>query len=150
MTADDRWVPGHALILASTVLLTLGLWLAHRRQVWPPSVRRPLRLAAIATSLYVVEAAAHLGAVLDQDALVAGDAAPVAWTHVGLSSVLYPVTGWAIVYLAWHLGRASAGWRWALLGVGIVAGLAHALSVPLTILLPDAELQPRSSRAPRC
>ena len=140
MTADDSWVPGHTLIVVSTILLAIGLWSAYRRRVWPVGVRRALLLGAIAVSLYVVETFAHLGAVLDSDALAAGHAAPIAMTHVGLSSVLYPVTGWAIAMLAWSMARAWHGPRRYVVGIGVVAGLLHAMSVPLTIVMPDVEL----------
>lgn len=142
MTADDRWVPGHALIVLSTALLAVGLWMAFRQRVWPTRVQRTLGLAALAVSLYVVETVAHLAAAVDSDALASGDSAPVAFTHVGLSTVLYPVTGWALVFLTVAFGRVWTGWRRVVAGIGIVAGLMHAFSVPLTILLPDAELSP--------
>ena len=142
MTADERWVPGHSLIVVSTVLLAAGLWVAYRRDVWPVSVRRPLLIACVAVSLYVLETVAHLAAVLDSDALADGHAAPVAWTHVGLSALLYPIAGWAIAYLSWAIARVWHGWRRVLVGVGIVAGLLHAFSVPVTILFPDFEASP--------
>jgi hypothetical protein len=142
MTADDRWVPGHSLIVLSTVLLAAGLWWAFRTGAWPASVRRTLGLAAAAVTLYVVETVAHLAAAADAHALAHGDPAPVAMTHVGLSVVLYPVTGWAVVFLALAFGRAWRGWRRAVAAVGVLAGLLHAFSVPLTILFPDTEISP--------
>jgi hypothetical protein len=142
MTADDRWIPGHTLIVISTVLLAMGLWAAYRTRAWPSAVQRTLGLAAAAISLYVVETLAHLGAAADAEALAHGEAAPIAMTHIGLSVVLYPITGWAVVLLAWSFGRAWRGWRRVIAGVGIGSGLLHALSVPMTILLPDAELSP--------
>ena len=142
MTADERWVPGHALIALSTILLAAGLWWAWRTDAWPASVRRPLGIAAAAVSVYVVETFAHLLAVTDSEALAHGESAPVAMTHVGLSILLYPITGWAIVYLAWAFGRAWGGWRWAISVIGIASGLLQAFSVPATILFPDAEVSP--------
>lgn len=142
MTADSAWVPGHSLIVLSTVLLATGLWMAHRRRVWPTSVQRTLGFAAVAVSAYVVETVAHLAAVIDSDRLAAGDAAPVAFGHIGLASVLYPVTGWALVFLALAFGRVWRGWRRVVAVVGAVAGLLHAFSVPLTILFPDTEFTP--------
>jgi hypothetical protein len=140
MMADDRWIPGHTLIVISTVLLALGLWTAYRTRAWPSTVQRGLGLAAAAISLYVVETLAHLGAAADAEALAHGEAAPVAMTHIGLSVVLYPITGSAIVLLAWSFGRVWRGWRRVIAGLGIGSGLLHALSVPTTIVLPDAEL----------
>lgn len=142
MTAHPDWVPAHALVLVSAVLLTLGLWAARASGTWPMSTRRSLTVGAVATSVYVVEAVLHLAAVVDSHALAHGGAAPVAFTHVGLSIVLYPVTGLAIAGLALSYGRALGGWRRAVAAVGVVAGLAQAVSVPLTLVLPDAELSP--------
>ena len=48
MTADERWVPGHSIIVVSTLLLATGLWLAWRDRVWPERVQRTLGLAATA------------------------------------------------------------------------------------------------------
>lgn len=142
MTAADGWVPGHSLIVVSTFLLAAALWIAWRGRVWPTSVQRTLGPAATAISLYVVETIAHLAAVVDSEALADGHAAPVAFGHIGLAAVLYPVSGWALVFLAVAFGRAWTGWRRAITVVGVVAGLLHAFSVPCTILFPDAEMTP--------
>jgi len=142
MTADDAWVPAHSLIVVSTVLLALGLWTAYRQRVVPTSVQRTLGIAALAVSLYVVETVAHLAAVVDSDALADGHSAPLAFGHIGLASFLYPITGWALVFLALALGRAWSGWRRVVAVVGVVAGILHAFSVPLTILFPDTEFTP--------
>ena len=142
MTADESWVPGHTLVAVSTVLLALGLWAAVRSRAWPASVQRTLTIVAAIVSVYVIETLFHLAAVVDSEELAHGHAAPVAMTHIGLATVLYPVTGWAIVLLAWSFGRVWTGWRRGIALVGIVAGLAHAFSVPLTILFPRAELSP--------
>ena len=104
------------------------------------------RLALSAADLDLVQRETtrvfHLAAVVDSHALAHGGDAPVAFTHVGLSVVLYPITGLAIAGLALSYGRAFGGWRRVVAGVGIVAGLAQATSVPLTLVLPDAELSP--------
>lgn len=142
MTADERWIPGHSLIVASTVLLAAGLWWAWRRDVWPTEVRRTLGWASLAVSVYVVETVAHLGAVTDSDALAQGHSAPIAMTHVGLSIVLYPITGWAIALLAWSFGTAWGGWRRVIAAVGVVSGMLQAFSVPSTLLFPDTEISP--------
>lgn len=142
MTADERWVPGHSLIVVSTILLATGLWLAWRDRAWPERVQRTLAVGAAAVSLYFVETIAHLAAASDAHALAHGDAAPVAYTHVGLSIVLYPLTGIAVAALALAFARAQRGWRRGVVGLGVLAGTLHALSVPATLLLPDVELSP--------
>jgi hypothetical protein len=142
MTADDMWVPGHTLLVAGTVLLVVGLWMARRRQVWPQAADRPLAVAVVALSLYAVETVFHLAAVVDSHALHAGHAAPVAFTHLGLAAVLYPVSGLAVVYLAATLARIQGGLRRVVALVGVGGGLAHAVVVPLTFLSPDTEFTP--------
>jgi hypothetical protein len=139
MTADDQWVLGHAFIVVSTVLLALGLWTARRDLRWSPAVRRALGVAGVAVGLYVVETVAHLAAVVDADALAAGDAAPTAWTHIGLSAVLYPLSGWAVALLALAMARGASLPRKAVAGLGLLAAVVHAASVPLMLLLPDLE-----------
>ncbi len=142
MTADDAWVLSHSLLVVGFVLLAAGLWSAHRAGAWPDSTRKPLRIAAIAMSAYVVETVFHLAAVVDSDALAAGDAAPVAFTHLGLAAVLYPVSGLALAWLGVHVFR-SVGLPEKVFGViGVVGGLVHAISVPLTLLAPDLETTP--------
>jgi hypothetical protein len=141
MTADPSWVPAHSLIVVSTVLLAVGLTTAYRRKAWP-TAHKALGFAVVAVCLYVVETFFHLASAVDSHALHHGDAAPVAFTHVGLSVVLYPIAGIAIAYLA---GRQVATWRGArrITGLpGVVGGLLHAMSVPLTLALPDAEMTP--------
>ena len=142
MTADSRWVPGHTLLVIGTALLVTGFWTARRRQVWPRSVDRALMVATVALSLYAVETVFHLAAAVDSHALHHGDAAPIAFTHIGLASVLYPISGLAVIYLAVTLARAQSGVRRAVALIGVPAGLAHASSVPLTMLWPDVEFTP--------
>ncbi|RBY81072.1 hypothetical protein DQ239_00100 [Blastococcus sp. TF02-09] len=136
------WVPGHTLVVAGTVLLAVGLWLARRHGVWPPAAALPLAVAVGALSLYAVETVVHLAAVVDSDALHAGHDAPVAFTHLGLAAVLYPVSGLAVVYLAATLARLQIGLRRVVALVGVVGGLAHAVVVPLTFLSPDTGFTP--------
>lgn len=141
MTAHEHWVPGHALTTSATVLLVAGLWLASRLG-YPPRVLRALRVATVAFSLYAVETVFHLMSFVDSHALATGGAAPVAMTHLSLASVLYPVSGAALVHLAVALGREWSRPRRLVAALGVVAGTLHALSVPLVLLLPDTEITP--------
>ena len=100
MTSHDDWVLAHSFVVASTLLLATGLWLAYHYRSWPTSLHRALFGTASIVSAYVVETVFHLASAVDSDELHHGDAAPVAFTHVGLSIVLYPVTGFAIAYLS--------------------------------------------------
>lgn len=140
MASDDRWVLSHSLIVLSTVLLATGLWLAYRSRTWPSSTQRPLRLAAIAVSAYVVETVFHLAAKVDVESLREGDLAPIAFAHVGLSIVLYPISGLAIAYLAGRVLLTSGSPRWIAAVPGVAGGVLHALSVPLVLVFPDTEL----------
>jgi hypothetical protein len=142
MTADSLWVPGHALLVIGIVLLADGLWTARRRQVWPQAADRALLVTTVALVLYAVETVVHLAAALDSHALHHGDAAPIAFTHVGLGAVIYPISGLAVVYLSITLAKFQRGIRRAVVLIGVPAGLAHTVSVPLTLLFPDAELSP--------
>ncbi len=142
MTADPSWVPGHSLIAVGTFLMAVGLWGAWRTQAWPRA-GRVVAVAAVAVSVYVLETIAHLAAVVDSEELASGEAAPVAFTHLTMAAVLYPVTGVAVVALAVTLARRQ--WRGAAVALavpGVVGGVAHASAVPLTLLLPDAEITP--------
>lgn len=141
MTAHPDWVPAHIFVVLSTVLLAVGLVAAYRQNAWP-TAHRALGIAAPAVMLYVVETVFHLAAAVDSHALHNGDRAPVAFTHVGLSVLLYPVAGLAIAYLA---SRQVVTWRGPrrIIGLpGVVGGLMHALSVPLVLAFPDTELTP--------
>lgn len=142
MTAGDTWILSHTGVAIGTVLLAVGLWSAHRSGRWPLATHRALRVAAIAVSLYVVETVMHLAAWVDRDALAAGDPAPVAFSHLALAAVLYPVSGIALAVLAVRLGRTVTAGHKVLAAIGVLAGLAHAVSVPLTMLAPDLETTP--------
>lgn len=141
MTSHPDWVPAHLLIMLSTMLFAAGLLTAYRKGVWP-DVQPVLGIAAVAVTAYVIETAFHLAAAVDNHALHHGGATPVATTHIWLSVLLYPVTGLAVAYLGI---RQLAAWRGARRFVGLpaaVGGFAHAVVLPLTLALPDAELSP--------
>ena len=141
MTAHPDWVPTHSLLVLSAVLLAVGLATAHRANAWP-TARKALGVAALAVSLYVVETIFHLAAAVDSHELHHGEQAPVAYTHLGLALVLYPIAGLAIAYLA---SRQVMTWRGPrrLTGLpGVVGGVLHTAAVPLTLALPTAELTP--------
>ena len=141
MTAHEHWVPGHILTMVGAILLVVGLRLATRLE-WSARTVRALRIGSMVFALYVVETVAHLMSFVDSHALATGGSAPVAMTHVALATVLYPLSGAALVHLAVTLAREwPLPWRLVAV-VGVVAGVVHALSVPMTLLLPDAELSP--------
>jgi hypothetical protein len=140
MTADDAWVPGHALLALGVALLALGLWGARRSGRWPRA-DQALKVGVVAICLYLVEAVMHTAAAVDSEALAHGHSAPVAFTHLGLAAVLYPLSGIAIVWMAHAMGTDWGRLRF-LSVLGIVGGCVHAVSVPATLLLPDTETSP--------
>lgn len=142
MTSSDSWVFSHTMLALGTALLALGLWLGVRARSWPTSTRTALRMAAIGMSAYVVETLFHLASVVDSDALADGDAAPVAFTHVGLALFLYPLSGALFARLNVRLVRAVPFPEKFFGVLGVVAGVIHGASVPLTVVFPDAELTP--------
>jgi uncharacterized membrane protein YozB (DUF420 family) len=142
MASGDTWVLSHSLIALGTALLAAGLWLAVRHGSWPSATHRALRFAAIALSVYVVETIFHLATAVDVDALRDGEVAPVAFAHIALSVVLYPVSGLALAWLSVTLLRSVPFPHKLLAVAGLAGGLLHAVSVPLTLLFPDTELTP--------
>ena len=142
MTSSSTWVLSHTLITIGTALLAVGLIVAYRTRSWPSATRPALRIATIAMSLYVVETVFHLASVVDSDALADGDTAPVAFAHIGLALLLYPISGLTFAWMNIQLLRVVPLHVKVLGVVGVVAGLLHATSVPSTIVFPDAELSP--------
>lgn len=142
MTADPAWVPSHALILASVVLLTVGLLGARRDVLWPTRATSALRIAGVAMALYVVEAVFHLAAAVDSDRLAAGDFAPIAFAHIALAAVLYPVSGLAIIHLSWKLLPTMSLPQRTLAVAGMLGGFLHATVIPTTLIFGDLETSP--------
>lgn len=140
MMDDDAWVPAHAILLVATVLFAAGLWRVLRAGEWPARAVGALRVAAVAFALYSVEAFVHLIAFVDVDRLRDGDFAPVAFSHLALAAVLYPLSGLALASLAWRLLPTWSLPQRVFAVAGMVGGLFHAVSVPATMLLPDAEV----------
>lgn len=142
MTADPAWVPSHALLLVSVGLLTVGLVAVRREPGWPASAGSALRVAGAAMVLYTIEAAFHLAAVIDSDRLAAGEFAPIAFTHIALATVLYPVSGLAILFLAWKLLPTWTLPQRVFAVAGMVGGLLHATALPTTLLFSETETSP--------
>ncbi len=142
MTANDSWVPGHTLVAIGTALLALGLWSAWRQRAWPAQVLRALLVAAVAFALYTVETIVHTVAHVDSDALRTGDSAPVAYSHLGLAALLYPVSGLALAYVSVQIWKAGRTAHRVIAVVGVAGGLVHAVSVPLTLLFQDRDVSP--------
>jgi len=123
---DPLWIPAHALSLAGTAVLLIGMIAfvsSHttgnlgprelRREDTPLAITVPLTKGArraalwvaVATGLYVIQGIPHLVAFVDRDALLAGQATPFLYTYYGLSVVAYPLFGFSVATLAWLSGR---------------------------------------------
>ncbi len=142
MMSDDAWVPGHALIVLSTVLLAIGLALLYRVTPSTRPDRSALRFAHLAVAAYVGETVLHLFSYVDADRLRNGDFAPIAFAHIGLAAVLYPLSGLAVTLLAARWWRTWSVPARTFAAAGIVAGVLHGLSVPLTLTFGDVDTTP--------
>ncbi len=95
------WIPSHALILAGAIGYLIGLFgLARSPMPLSPGARKAAWVAAVGAVLFAVEGVFHLGAFLDEEAALAGNATPVLSTHLALSLVVYPLFSFAVAALA--------------------------------------------------
>lgn len=133
MLGDPAWVASHALMLAGFAALLLGLLLYLREDRPHGWARRWTRIAALATALQATEGALHTAAAVDRTNLVAGDPTPVLSAHLGLSVVIYPLFGLAMIGLIWAGARQrELGSPW-IAWLGILGAAAHGLSAPLVV-----------------
>jgi hypothetical protein len=109
MTSDDRWVVGHSLIVLSTVLLALGLWLARRHEAGHAVSGRRSRWRRAVSACTCSRRCSTSARVVDSDALHDGEALRSRSSTSGSSVVLYPLSGWAGRAAALRLGRAWGG-----------------------------------------
>jgi hypothetical protein len=140
MMDDGKWVPAHALLTVSMVLLAAGLVAARRRGVWPAAARL-LPFAILAAAVNTVEAVLHTVSVVDTDELAAGESPPIAVAHLVAAVIAYPMLGVAVAALAWKLMPSwSPGWR-AFSIIAMIGGIAYTLSTPLVVVarLGDAD-----------
>ena len=135
MTADTApWAIGHGLMTIGSALLVVGLVVIRRTGAWP-TAGPALPFVVAATVANTLELVLHTAAVLDHDRLAAGDWPPLTVVHLGLSLVTYPLFGAAIVLLAWRLLPAWPTPAKVIGVIGILAGIANALSTPLAIVV---------------
>jgi len=130
MMEQGAWVPSHLLLAAGYALLFAGLFVVRREGAWPIGSRL-LTFAVAVAALNLVEMLVHTAAFVDRQELAADESAPVAFTHLGLAAVAYPLLGIAVVLLALQLARVT--WLRALAVVGVIGGAANALAMILAI-----------------
>jgi hypothetical protein len=129
MMEQDAWVPSHSLMAVGMTLILVGLVVVRRGGTFPVTSRL-MTFALVAAALNVVEMVVHTMAFVDRQELAADEAAPIAFTHLGLALIAYPLLGVAVVLLALRLARESTLLRTVAV-IGVVGGAANALSVPL-------------------
>jgi hypothetical protein len=133
MLAHGNWVASHLWMLASLILLFVGLALWQRRLDLPAAARGWTRFALAAVALAVIEMAFHTAAVVDLDRLRAGDATPILTTHLLLAATVNPLMAVALAGLAWHgarLRRLGSHWiAWLVVVGGGLFGFASAYVV---------------------
>lgn len=137
MLAHPSWVPGHTLVTLGFAALLAGLVMLARAGTVPPSTRRWLRFAVVATALQTIEMVLHTAAAVDHGNLVAGRATPVLSTHLALAVAFYPLFGAAIIALILAGARDRALGSWWIAPLGVVGAAAHGAAAPLVVLLGD-------------
>lgn len=123
---NAMWVPSHALILASTALLVLGMLGLSRSAVLSGAARTAARVVLGASIVWLVESVPHLLAALDEPRLLAGAPAPFLTGHLLGAVVVYPLVGLSVAALALLGGRALA--HPALNVLGAVGAVAFAIA----------------------
>ncbi len=137
MMADDAWVPGHSLMAVGAALLLVGVLLARRERAWPvPDT--VMRFGVVAAAANVVELVIHTIVVVDKDALASGETQVLTALHLATAVAFYPLYGVAVAVLAFRLAGAWGRPLLAVSAVGVVGGVANALSAPLVILTEDS------------
>jgi hypothetical protein len=133
MLADPAWLPGHALIDASFVLLLLALLRIRVTIDLPPATRRWIMPAIVGTALQVIEMTMHAAAYVDRNHLAAGEPTPVLSTHLAMTIPIYPIFGVTLLLFLIAaqrdkvLGSPWIGW------IGVLGIIGHALSAPLVV-----------------
>ena len=136
MMSNSSWVPGHSLMALSSMVLVAGLLLARRDSAWA-AAGRLLPLAVVAAAVNSVELVLHTASVVDKDQLAAGGMPPVAFAHLALAVVAYPLFGLTMAALAWRMAGSWAVPLRAVSAAAVLGGVANAVAAPATILLRE-------------
>lgn len=139
MLADPGWAPSHALMLASFVLLLVGLVSLVRSGRLTGRSATVARVATFGAVVAVVEGVLHLAAVVDAAALRDGAPTPILSTHLALAIVAYPLLGLPLAVLAW-LGGWSRQLSHPVLGaVGALGAFLHGIAAPVVVVTRDQD-----------
>ncbi len=136
MMDDPSWVPGHALMALSSLLLLVALLRIRRSGAWD-AAGRPLPLAVLATAVNTVELVLHTLAVVDKDQLAAGGMPPVTFAHLTMAVIAYPLFGFTMAALAWRLASSWPLPLRAISAAAVIGGIANGFAAPLTVLLRE-------------
>lgn len=137
MLADPNWVPSHALMLVSFVLLLLGLIGLARSGLMQGRMATLTRVVVFGAVVAVVEGVLHLMAVVDTAALKAGGSTPILNAHLGLAVVAYPLIGLPFAALAWFGGLRRMLTHPVVGAIGALGGISHGIAAPIVILSRD-------------
>ncbi|MEZ5323353.1 MAG: hypothetical protein R2698_15005 [Microthrixaceae bacterium] len=130
---EGIWIVGHSLMTIGAALLLTGFLGARKANAWP-GASRALSFAIPAAALSVVDLVLHTLDVLDGDELATGNIPLLTRVHLVVALVAGVVFGLAFAGLAWSLGRTWGGPRQFVAAIGIVAGLASAIAVPVVLI----------------
>ena len=139
MLSDPGWVPSHALMLASFVVLLAGLIGLVRSGCLTGRSATVARVATIGGVVAVVEGVLHLAAVVDAAALQAGTPTPILDAHLALAVVAYPAIGLPLAVLAWLGGRSRMLTHPLLGALGALGAFLHGIAAPVVVTTRDQQ-----------
>lgn len=139
MYEDGNWYPGHALLLAGTVLMAAALVVLVRCRALARVRSAHLAgvAAAIASSLGAAAALLHLVMATEADRIGAGQSAPLTDANLVVETIAAPAFGIGIAAFAVVGARTGRVGNRVTAVLGVVGGSAYALAGG-TILLTDA------------
>jgi hypothetical protein len=142
MLADPEWTPSHLLMLASYLLLLLGLVLWRSGAGLSGGARRWVRFAVFVAVLACVEMAFHAAAVLDLERLRAAQATPILTIHLWLTAVGNPLLGLALAGVAIHGARLGRLGSWWIAWMAVLGGAAFGFAGTYVVLTHDQRVSP--------
>ncbi|HEX2080287.1 MAG TPA: hypothetical protein VHG08_21475 [Longimicrobium sp.] len=142
MLANPEWRPSHLLLLASYLLLLLGLALWRTGAELSGGARTWARFALFAAVLTCVEMAFHTAAVLDLERLRAGQATPILTIHLWLTAVANPLLGLALAGVAIHGARLGRLGSWWIAWMPVLGGAAFGFAGTYVVLTHDQRVSP--------
>ena len=140
MLAHSGWVPSHALMLVSFLLLLPALIGLARARALSGAAATVLRISILAVVLGIVEFSFHLAAIVDRSALESGGSTPVLDTHLALAVVAYPAVGFSLAALAVLGARNHILTHPVFAALGVVGGVMHGIAAPIVVLSRNQEL----------